>query len=134
MKFAPFLASLLLAGCTLIDQRTFAPSPEAEPIPVVSGALVRYDARTPLVTIDFASPSPNYRDLLRLAARAAEARDSAVQFDVVAITQSLQSAAPPQAIEVMRTMMAERVAAARLHLGMRSDATVSAVQVRVYVR
>ena len=134
MKFAPFLASLLLAGCTLIDQRTFAPSPEAEPIPVIPSAPVRYDPRTPLVTIDFAAPSPNYKNLLRLAVRAAESRDGAVQFDVVAVTPSLDAGAPPQAIEVMRTIMAEQVPAARVHLGMRSDRAVTAVQVRVYVR
>ena len=134
MKFAPLLAGLLLAGCTLIDQRIFAPSPEAEPIPVVPGAPVRYDARTPLVTIDFASPSPNYQDLLRLAVRAAVARDSAVQFDVVAVVPSLQSGPPPQAVEVMRTIIAEHVPAARVHLGMRSEPAITTVQVRVYVR
>jgi hypothetical protein len=99
VKFAPILASLLLAGCTLIDQRTFAPSPEAEPIPVVPGAPVRYDPRTPLISIDFASPSPNYRDLLRLAVRAAESRNGSVQFDVVAVTPLLEGGAPPQAVE-----------------------------------
>ena len=134
MRYAPILASLLLASCTLIDQRTFAPSPEAEPIPVVPGAPVRYDPRTPLISIDFASPSPNYRDLLRLAVRAAESRNGTVQFDVVAVTPALEDGAPPQAVEVMRAIVAERVPAARVHLGVRSDPAVTAVQVRVYVR
>ena len=134
MRYALILASLLLAGCTLIDQRTFAPSPEAEPIPVVAGAPVRYDPRTPLISIDFASPSPNYRDLLRLAVRAAESRNGTVQFDVVAVTPALEDGAPPQAVEVMRAIVAERVPAARVHLGVRSDPAVTAVQVRVYVR
>ena len=134
MKFAPFLAGLFLAGCTLIDQTTFAPSPEAEPIPLIPVAQAKYDPRTPLVTIDFTSAAPNYKELLRLAVRAALARDGAVQFDVVAVTPSLDAGAPPQAIEVMRTIMADRVPAARVHLGVRSEAAVTAVQVRVYVR
>ena len=67
---------------------------------MVPTAPVRYDPRTPRVTIDFSTPSPNYRDLLRLAVRLAEARDSAVRFDVVAVAPALQSGAPPQADEV----------------------------------
>ena len=67
---------------------------------MVPTAPVRYDPRTPRVTIDFSTPSPNYRDFLRLAVRLAEARDSAVRFDVVAVAPALQSGAPPQADEV----------------------------------
>lgn len=128
------MAGFLLTGCTLIDQRTFAPSPEEEPIPVVRGAPVQFDSRAPLVTIDFATPSPNYRDLLRLAVRAAESRNGAVQYDVAAVTPALQSSVPPQALDIMRAIMAEGVPAARIHLGMRADAAVSATQVRIYVR
>jgi hypothetical protein len=133
VKFAPLLAILLLAGCKLIDQTTFAPSPEAEPIPVVSGPPVPFDRRTPLVTIDFATAAPNYQDLLRLAVRQAQARDPAVQFDVVAVTKSLEGP-PPQATAVMRTIMSERVPANRVHLGLHADPAVAALQVRVYVR
>lgn len=65
---------------------------------MVPKAPVRYDPRTPRVTIDFSTPSLNYRDLLRLAVRLAEARDSAVRFDVVAVAPAFQSGAPPQAV------------------------------------
>ena len=130
----PMALGLALTGCSLIDQRTFASSPEAEAIPVSSSGPVRYDSRTPLISIDFAGPSPNYRDLLRLAVRAAESRNGAVQFDVVAMTPALETTAPSQAVEVMRAIVAERVPAARVHLGVRSDSAVTAVQVRVYVR
>ena len=66
--------------------------------------------------------------------RAAESRNGTVQFDVVAVTPALEDGAPPQAVEVMRAIVAERVPAARVHLGVRSDLAVTAVQVRVYVR
>ncbi len=134
MKFAPILACLAVAGCTLIDQRTFAPSPEEEPIPVARTTPARLDARTPLVTVDYTTPSPNYKDLLRLAVRTAESRSGAVQYDVVAVTPELQSSAPPQALDIMRGIIAEGVPAARVHLGMRADSALSAAQVRVYVR
>jgi len=134
VKYAPLLAILLLAGCKLIDQNTFAPSPEAEPIPLVPGPPVKYDPRTPLVSIDFTSHSPAYQELLRVAVRSARMRDANVQFDVVAVVKSLESGPPPEALAVMRTIMSERVPAGRVHLGMQTDSAVSAVQVRVYVR
>ena len=135
MNRIPLLAcGLMLTGCTLIDQRTFAPSPEEEPIPVARTAPVAPTGRPALVTIDYAAPAPNYRDLLRLAVRAAEARNPNVQYDVVAVTPTLEADAPPQAVEVMRAIVAERVPTARVHLGVRADAAVAAVQVRVYVR
>jgi hypothetical protein len=133
VRYAPLLALLTVAGCTLIDQRTFAPSPEAEPIPEVRSAAPAR-GRPALIVIDYATPAPNYRDLLRLAVRAAEARNPNVQYDVVAITPTLDAGAPPQAIEIVRAIVAERVPPARVHLGMRADPAVAAVQVRVYVR
>ena len=43
------------------------------------------DPRTPLVTIDYATPNPDYQDLLRFAVRAAETRAPGVQYDVIAM-------------------------------------------------
>jgi hypothetical protein len=134
VRYAPFLAALAVSACTLIDQRTFAPSPEEEPIPVVRSAATPASGRPALIVIDYATPAPNYRDLLRLAVRAAEARNPNVQYDVVAVTPTLEAGAPPQAIEIVRAIVAERVPSARVHLGMRADPAVKAVQVRVYVR
>lgn len=133
-RLLPLLAGLALSACTLIDQRTFAPSPEAEPIPSAPAAPIRADTRTPLITIDYATPNPNYRDLLRLAVRAAESRNPAVQFDVVGAVQELRSSAPPETLEVMRAIIANGVPAARVHLGISTDSSLSAIQVRVYVR
>ena len=52
------LAVMLLAGCKLIDQTTFAPSPEAKAQAV---EVPKADARTPLVSINFAQPDPDYQ-------------------------------------------------------------------------
>lgn len=130
------LALLSFTGCTLIDQRTFAPSPEAKADPAPPPAPVVLDARTPLVTIDYTIPSPDYAELLHYAVHAAEARDADVQYDVVSVLKDTAEVAAGQehAIGVMRAIMRERVPATRIHLGVRADPALAASQVRVYVR
>ncbi len=135
-RVAILLAMLGFAGCTLIDQRTFAPSPEAKAQPAPPLPTVPVDERIPLVTIDYTVPSPDYAELLHYAVRAAEARDSDVQYDVIAVMKDLSDAAQgqEQATGVMRAIMRDRVPATRIHLALRSDPNLAANQVRVYVR
>jgi hypothetical protein len=130
------LALLTFTGCTLIDQKTFAPSPEAKAQPVAARAPVALDARRPLVTIDYTIPFPDYAELLQYGVRAAEARDPNVQYDVIAVLKDTSEAAVGQerAAGVMRAIMRDRVPASRIHLGLRTDPTLAASQVRVYVR
>jgi hypothetical protein len=136
-RLAPVVLALLsFTGCTLIDQRTFAPSPEAKAQPAPPPAPVVLDARTPLVTIDYTIPSPNYGELLHYAVRAAESRDADVQYDVVSVMKDTAEVATGQerATGVMRAIMRDRVPATRIHLAMRADPGLAASQVRVYVR
>lgn len=132
------LVCLLFTGCALIDQTTFAPAPEAKPPAPVVQAIppLKVDPRTPLAVIDFATADPDYQGVLRYAVRAAESRDRAVQYDVIAVAPSIDQATSGQiqAAGVMRSMVAERVAAARIHLGLQTDPSLTANQVRVYVR
>jgi hypothetical protein len=131
------LACLLLAGCALVDQRTFAPAPEAKAeSPTPPAPPVKVDARVPLVTVDFSGPPPQYEELLRYAVRAAELRDRDVQYDVIAILPNATDAAQGQqnAAAVMRSIMLAGVPPARIHLGLRADQTLSGREVRVYVR
>jgi hypothetical protein len=129
------LALLSFTGCTLIDRRTFAPSPEAKAQPSTAPAVVQ-DKRTPLVTIDYTVPSPDYGELLHAAVRAAESRDADVQYDVVSVMKDTMEASSGQerATGVMRAIMRDRVPASRIHLALRTDPTLEANQVRVYVR
>ncbi|HEY1413507.1 MAG TPA: hypothetical protein VGF36_15280, partial [Rhodopila sp.] len=101
------LALLSFTGCTLIDQRTFAPSPEAKAQPAPSQPPVVVDSRTPLVTIDYTVRSPDYGELLHAAVRAAEDRDADVQYDVVSVMKDTSDLAAGQerAIGVMRAIM-----------------------------
>ena len=136
-RLVPFVMALLsFTGCTLIDQRTFAPSPEAKAQPAPPPPPVVLDTRTPLVTIDYTVPSPDYAELLHYAVRAAEARDSDVQYDVVSVKKDVSEAGAGQAhaTGVMRAIMRDRVPADRIHLAVRTDPAVAASQVRVYVR
>jgi hypothetical protein len=135
-RFGPVVLALLsFTGCTLIDQRTFAPSPEAKAQPV-SQAPVVLDARTPLVTIDYTVPSPEYGELLHAAVRAAEARDADVQYDVVSLMKDASdiSTGQQRATGVMRAIMRDQVPSTRIHLAVRTDPALAASQVRVYVR
>lgn len=130
------LALLSFTGCTLIDQRTFAPSPEAKAQPAPPPVPVVIDTRTPLVTIDYTQPSPDYAQLLHAAVRAAELRDAEVQDHVISVvsTSSDPSEAQERATGVMRAIMRDHVPANRIHLGLRTDPALAAGQVRVYVR
>ena len=133
MKGTFVLAALLLTGCKLVDQTTFAPSPDATP---AMPEPPKPDPRTPLLTIGFAEANPHYQDVLRYAVRAAETRDPGVQYDVIAMLPAGGDAAAEQerAADVMRAIMAQGVPATRIHLGLRSEAAGAAQQVRVYVR
>ena len=136
-RFMPAVLALLsFTGCTLIDQRTFAPSPEAKAQPAPPQAPVVLDTRTPLVTIDYTVASPDYGELLHAAVRAAEARDADVQYDVVSVLKDTAEAAAGQqrATGVMRAIMRDRVPETRIHLALRTDPALAASQVRVYVR
>lgn len=136
-RLLPLVVALLcFSGCTLIDQRTFAPAPEAKAQPATAQAQVVLDARTPLVTIDYSVPSPDYGDLLHAAVRAAESRDADVQYDVVSMLPDASDVGLGQerATGVMRAIMRDRVPASRIHLGLRTDPALAHGQVRVYVR
>lgn len=131
------LACLLLAGCALVDQNTFAPAPEAKAQPPAQPVKpVKVDTRIPLVSIDFNGPPPDYAEMLNYAVRAAYLHDRDVQYDVVAVLPNAAAAAQGQqdAAQVMRSIMLTGVPAAHIHLGLRADPGLPGPEVRVYVR
>jgi ABC-type glycerol-3-phosphate transport system substrate-binding protein len=141
---ATLTALAALSACKLVDQTTFAPSPEAAPKPVATAVPVSPpDKRTPLVAIGFGTPNPDYHDLLAYAVQQAEERRPDVAFDVVSavpatgdtVAQSLAaSRGGDDAAQVMQAMMALGVPDTRIHLGARTEAGLSERQVRVYIR
>jgi len=134
MTLRPIVAlALVLAGCKLIDQTTFAPSPEAK---MATAPAPQADARTPLVVIRNGTPPANYQEPLRYAVHAAQARDPNVEYDVIAMLPAPNDAAQEQrnATDVMRAILATGVPARRVHLGLRIQQALAQPQVRVYVR
>jgi hypothetical protein len=130
---------LALAGCKLIDQRTFAPAPEPTP----PAAPRSTETRTPLISVVPGTKLPTYQALLRSAVRAAQARDPAVRFDVVSVVPAsgtlaeqvaAADAARASAAEVAQALIGAGVPESRVSLGARPDPTAHGTEVRVYLR
>ena len=130
----------LLAGCKLVDQRTFNPGagvPRTLPAPPGPAAPQA------LVTIDFSRPAPDYDQMLRQAVEQAVARKPDVNFDVVTVvpaagTLQEQAAAAAaltaDARTVARTINSEGVDDDRINLLARAEPGVTTRQVQVFVR
>jgi hypothetical protein len=145
-RHALALAALLaLSACKLLDQTTFAPSPEA-PVKKAEGPGPPpnpVDKRVPLLTVGFGKPDPDYKDLLTYAVQQAEERRPDAAFDVVSavpaagdtVAQSLAaSRGADDAAQVMRAMIALGVPDTRIHLGARTQPGLGERHVLVYVR
>ena len=133
LRMGAVLAGLALSGCKLVDQTTFAPSPDAKPS--ASTAAPKSDPRVALLTIGYDTPDPNYQDVLRYAVREAETRAPGVRYDVIAMLPAGGDVAQAQAsaAEVMRAIMSQGVAESRIELGLRTEPTGLKREVRVYV-
>lgn len=129
------LLPLLVAGCTLIDQRAFRaaelppppPKPPAPPPPEPAGPA-------PLVRIQ-PGPSLNLRADLRGPVQAARARKPGVAFTVTAM---LPPGADPAPLEVLARDAASAiaelgVARTAIELTERVEPWITAPEVRVYV-
>ena len=133
--------ALLLAfgGCKLIDQRTFAPAPEAASATPARGI----EKRTPLLTVVPGTKLASYETLLRAAVRDAQSRDPSVGFDVVSVVPGTGTFAEqvkaadadrPAAADVARALTRAGVPSDRINLGARSDPGARSPDVRVYLR
>jgi len=140
MRLALAAVVILLAGCTLVDQRTFqsaAPAPGATEVARARAPLL------PLVSIRMDQADQDYRPLLAEAVQAAQQRKPDVTFDVLALVPVLAEPAERDrrvaegardAQAVAGAMGAAGVASTQLRLGLRGDAGNPAREVRIYVR
>ncbi len=130
---------LLLAGCKLIDQRTFNPhAGEPARVPVAAGPA----AVPPLLTIDYNTPNPDYAAAMREAVKQELSRKPDVTFDVTTVvpatgTLAQQVAAASElsadARQVARTISSSGVDDNNVQLSARADPDVKNRQIRVYV-
>jgi hypothetical protein len=133
-----------LAGCKLIDQTTFAPSPSKNPAVLPAPPTIgKIDARTPLLSLNAGTPVPQYSQVLRYAVGLARRRNPNVRFDVLmAVPETGDAAAQaaavakvqPQAVAVMHEIGSDGVAADHIDLRAGVDPHVNQSQIRVYVR
>lgn len=134
-------APLLLGGCALVGQNTFAPAPV--PPAAAQLAVAKAPARIPLATVHLPDPAADYRGPLGYAVTQAEAVKPDVSFDVVTVlsgkgTPIEQGRAATQgradAVAVMEALQKQGVPASRIRLGAEIDPAASGRTVRVYVR
>ena len=142
LPIAALLVPLLVAvaGCTLVDQRTFqraAPGPAAAEIARAKAPAL------PLVSIRLDQPGADYRPALAEAVQAAQQRKPDVTFDVLAMVPSQATAgeqdrrageAAQDAREVAAAMVAVGIPQDRMRLGLRGDPGTPPREVRIYVR
>ena len=131
---------LLLAGCTLIDQRTFNPNAG---VPAKAAVAPGPAPALPLLTVDYAKPNPDYAAALHQAVTEAVSRKPDVQFDVVTVvpatgTPAEQVAAAsgltPDARQIARGINQDGVDDGNIHLSARADVAATTRQVQVFVR
>lgn len=140
------LALALPGGCALIDQTTFNPDAGKPPLvatrPPPAPVLPASSGPPALLTVRFADSAP-FADELRDAVAAARARKRDVAFDVVAVTPvggspadqaARAEAGGEDAARVAEVIVAEGVPPGRVRLGSRTEPSVLAREVRVYVR
>ena len=137
-----FLLAALTAGCALVDQTTFG-VPATPPAPDQLTDALQSRGAIPLVTIRYDGAAVAYAESLATAIDAAEARKPDVTFDVVTAVPAVgDPAAQVRAIEqgqgdaqqVMDWMADDGVTPDRIHLSARTDPTIRAREVRIYVR
>ena len=130
---------MLLAGCTIIDQRSFRPPPAAPGAAEIARAKL---PPLPLITVRFDAAELD-RAAIGSAVDLAFARQPSAIFDVVApvpggATREAQAAAIRQG-RADSEIVANALAAAgapreRIQLGLRADPGTPPREVRVYVR
>lgn len=136
------LLGAAVSSCTLVDQKTFAPEPDprpaAPPLPLSGPPAppAAADPRTPLLTIRYDVPGPDYAKVLKVAIRAARTKRPGGGFDVISVVGSEADAATGRldAAQIARAVEEERVPRARVHLIQRLDPGVTPREVLVYLR
>jgi len=136
------LLALLPCGCALVDQTTFGARPRA-PAPDQLAMALQSNGAIPLVTIRYDGAEFTYDEALARAIESAEARKPDVTFDIVTAVPAKGTPAEQvrtieqgqgDAAAVMDKMADDGVTPDRIHLSARTDPTIAAREVRVYVR
>jgi hypothetical protein len=131
-------AFVALAGCRLVDQRTF----ERTPGTPSAAALARPDLpKAPIVTISFMDPNIDWRPLVREAVHAALDHQPDARFRIVTpvplngsqdVQEKYIKAGQSDGPMVAQEVEAIGVSPDHIALGMRGDAGAPPREVRIY--
>jgi hypothetical protein len=130
----------LLAGCKLIDQRTFESAPKA---PGAADLAHRELPPLPLLTVDPSNPNTDWASQVADAALAAEARKPDVRFAVVtpiptSATQKIQDLyttnGQADAQAVATALQSDGIAPDHITLNFQGDPGAPPREVRLYAR
>jgi hypothetical protein len=134
------LLLLALAGCKLIDQRTFQRTPPQPDAATVARAWI---PGPPLATIRLADPKLDWRTGLDAAVRAIETRKPAARFQVMtpiptsatrAIQEQYVKVGQADAQMIAHALVADGVPPERVTLGFVGDPGTPTREVRLYVQ
>jgi len=140
-RLAALALVLALAGCKLVDQTTFGVAAQP-PAPDQLTEALRRGSGVPLVVVRYDGAEVAYDQALHDAVDLAEARKPDVAYDVVTVvpakgTPDQQIAAAEQAqhdaTDVMDKMVDIGVRPERVHLATRTDPSITAHEIRIYV-
>lgn len=129
-----------LAGCRLVDQRTFEPAPAAP-----SAATLKQSdlPKLPLLTIPFAIRDANWRPALRDAVQAAEAHKPGLTFAIVTpvpvsasreVQDNFTKQGREDALMVADELQVSGIPPPRIAIGLRGDPGSPPRQVQIYAR
>ena len=133
------LALIALAGCKLVDQRTFERTPTAPSAAELARAA--QERQQPILTISFAIADADWRPALALAVLGAEAHNPNTVYDVVTPVPVMASRdvkdkfikqGQEDAAMVARDIQANRVPAERVTVSLRGDPGNPPRQVQVF--
>ena len=136
------LAASMLAGCALVDQRTFDPRAGMPPVRPPPPAAPHRAGPPPLLTITFDTPSFDWHPALAVAVADALRAKPDVLFEVVTLVPQAVGAgnqvAQAEAASETGREIAEAIAAdgadiGQIELAARVDPSVAVKTVRVYV-
>ena len=143
-RLRPALVLLLpllgAGGCSLVDQRTFAPRPTGPAEAALSRSLL---PAAPAARLRPADPALDWRATLDAVVQQAMMRDPGAQFEVMAPIPTAQSRAVQDrfaregladAQTVAAALRADGIAQGQISLGYVGDAGKPAREVRLYVR
>ncbi len=131
-----------LAGCHLIDQRSFDRSAGRRPVPPAAPVMAGPAPVPPLLSVRYDTPAPQYRAALATAVDAARRRKPDVLFSVVVLvpptgTPAEQVAAAEAARgsgrDVAAAIVADGADIGQVELSARAEPGLAVREVRVYV-